>query len=314
MATLEACSNTPERDPRNPSSNHEDGNMATVEELIPVYLRERVALGELAHKTARTARCTLYQFSDYVGRRRIENIGVVHVRGWLISVEHLAESSRRTSLSTVRAFFKWAVTNRHCRRNPAIEVKGPPQPRTIPRALSAAAFTQILAHCPDSRAQLIVVLMVQQGLRCIEVSRLTVGDIDFNADTMRISGKGGHERILPIMPETLGALDRYLTDQPAVAGPLVRSYSRCHRSLCPSVISRLVSGWMRDAGVKRRKHDGVSAHAGRHSCATHMLIGGAHLRDVQAVLGHAHLTTTERYLPYLVNGLGDAMGGRTYGS
>jgi site-specific recombinase XerD len=69
---------------------------------------------------------------------------------------------------------------------------------------------------------------------------------------------------------------------------------------------------MWDAGIKRKARDGISAHAGRHTCATDMLRAGAHLRDVQAALGHRHLHTTEIYLPYLVNTLSEAMGGRTY--
>lgn len=313
MAALEACSNTVEREESFLPSNYEGGTMTTVEDLIPLYLRDRISLGELAHNTARRARCTLYLFADHVGRRQLKNIGATHIEGWLARSEHLAPATRRTGLSTVRAFFRWAIRKGHCKRNPAAEVRGPRQPRRIPRALPEDAIRAVLNQTPDSRGYLIVLLMVQQGLRCVEISRLTLGDIDFNARTMRIRGKADHERILPIMSETVQALETYLGDHPASGGALIRSYTRCHRPLCPPVIGKLVTDWMADAGLKRGRYDGTSAHAGRHSCATHMLLRGAHLRDVQAVLGHVSLTTTERYLPYVVDGLGSAMGGRTYG-
>lgn len=227
-------------------------------------------------------------------------------------MEHLAPSTRRTRLSNVRTMFAWAVKKGYCKRNPAAEVDAPRQPRTIPRALPAEQIRVVLEHCPDARGVLIVTLMVQQGLRCIEVSRLTMGDIDWNNNAMRVIGKGHHERILPIMPETLDALNGYLDEWPAAAGALIRSYMQVHRPLNPGTISRMVSQWMAEAGVKKRARDGISAHAGRHTCATDMLRGGSHLRDVQAVLGHAQLATTEVYLPYVVNGLAEAMEGRSY--
>lgn len=130
---------------------------------------------------------------------------------------------------------------------------------------------------------------------------------------MRIVGKGGHERVLPLLDETALALHSYLMEHPCAAGPLVRSYTR-RQSLSAGSISRLVSGWMLEAGVKLAPRDGVSAHSNRHTMATDMLLSGAHLRDVQAALGHAHLATTESYIPLVVHGLEAAMAGRSYGS
>lgn len=286
----------------------------TVQDIIPAYLRERAMTGDYGHETTRCARSTLYKFSDFVGQRRLGNIGENQVKKWLMSMEHLAPATRRQRLSTVRTLFHWAVRRGYCKRNPVTFVRGPKQPRTIPRALPREHIGQLLEACPDTRARLIIVLMAQQGLRCVEVSRLTLGDVDFNANTMRVLGKGGHERVLPIMSETADALRDYLAEWPSSAGALIRSYQFCQRALTAATISNLVARWMRDAGIKHKARDGVSAHANRHSCATHMLLEGAHLRDVQQALGHAHLTTTERYLPYVVKGLGEAMGGRRYGA
>ena len=113
--------------------------------------------------------------------------------------------------------------------------------------------------------------MVQQGLRCCEVARLQLGDLDRVNGLMLIVGKGGHERVLPIIEETAEAVDAYLTEYPAFAGPLVRSYSDPHRGLASATITKLVRVWVGDAGIKRARHDGVSAHAFRHTAATDML-------------------------------------------
>lgn len=284
----------------------------TVMEVLPGYLQDRKARGIFCREYARSARYMLVSFADHVGKRRLKNIGPTHVEAWLASLDHLANSTKRQRLSAVRAFFRWAIRRGYARRNPADEVDAPEQPRTVPRALTADAVAKVLDACPDSRATLIVTCMVQQGLRCCEVSRLMLGDIDRTHRTMRVRGKGGHERILPIMEETQRALDDYLGDHPASAGPLIRSFRHCQRPIGAAYISQMVADLMRDAGVKLRARDGVGAHAGRHTCASDMLRGGAELRDIQAVLGHARLATTEIYLPHLVKGLEAAMEGRTY--
>lgn len=313
MVALQACSNTAGHAESLALQGGEDMGQ-TVGQLISPFVKDRTARGLYCRETARTARGNLYRFARFMGERRVKNIGSSHIESWLASLEKLAPATRRSYLSTVRTFFSWAVRRGYCKRNPAHEVEAPRQPRSVPRALPQAAIASVLDHCPDARGRLIVTLMVQQGLRCVEIHRLTMGDLDWNYDTMRIVGKGHHERVLPIVDETRGALDEYLREHPASAGPLIRSYVQQHRPLTADVISHLVIGWMYEAGIKRRARDGVSGHAGRHTCATDMLRGGAHVRDVQAALGHRHLTTTEIYLPLLVHGLSEAMSGRSYRS
>lgn len=241
------------------------------------------------------------------------DLGTTHVTDWLESLEHLAPATRRRRYSTVRTFCGWLTATGQVDKDPTFGVRGPKQPRSVPRAMRAADVTRVLESLPDARAELIVTWMVQLGLRCCEVARLQLGDIDTVGGMVRIRGKGGHERILPIVDEASDALDEYLrSDYPGGAGPLIRSRLHPGRGLDPDTISGLVSEWMRLAGVKRQVRDGVSAHALRHTMASDALRGGAHLRDVQHALGHAHLTTTEIYLPLVVHSLEKAMGGRTY--
>jgi integrase/recombinase XerC len=310
MTTLEAVRPV---DTRRVPELSESGSMArTVLEIVSPYLQDRVKRREISHSKARDYRRVLVAFGDHCGKRPIPNISPVDVESWTSGMGHLAPATVRVYLSAVRGLFTWAIRHGYCRRNPALEVQSPKQPRTIPRGLSVESARALLLTAPDERGRLICGLMLQQGLRCIEVARMDLGDIDFGNGTMLVTGKGHHERVLPITDETRVLLDAYLYAHPAAAGPLIRSYQPCGRRLSAKTISMLVADWCWQAGIKRRARDGVSAHAGRHTCAGDMLRLGAHVRDVQAVLGHRHLATTEIYLPLLVRGLSDAMGGRSY--
>lgn len=154
--------------------------------------------------------------------------------------------------------------------------------------------------------------MVQEGLRRIEVTRLEIGDIDLIGRTIRVTGKGDHERLLPLTREAEEAIRDYLRQYPATTGPLIRSFHNPTLGVRPNTVSGMVHTAMLMAGVKQASYDGVTPHALRHSCATDMLRAGAHVRDVQRALGHQTLATTETYMPLLVNELRDAMEGRRY--
>lgn len=285
----------------------------TVDDAAGAYLEERTRRHELTGDTVRNVRSILRRFAIAVGADRdVATVDAGDVGAWLEELVGLAPATRRSMFSAVRTFCRWLVRHGLIGRDPTIDIAAPRQPRSVPRALPSASVEATLVRAPDARGRLVVTLMVQQGLRCCEVSRLEVGDLDRLNGMMRVHGKGGHERILPIMEETEAALDEYLAQFPATAGPLVRSYRQPSRALAADTISGYVSEWMDAARIKRARRDGVSAHALRHTTATDMLRSGAHLRDVQYALGHAHLSTTEVYLPFIVRGLSEAMGGRSY--
>lgn len=285
-----------------------------VEIAAEKYVADRAARGEITPLTARNLRCMFKSLMACVGPDTpLDEITPTAVEGWLATIGHLASATRRGRHSAVKTFFRWAIIHDLIDRHPMVDIPSPKQPRYLPRAIGVEAVAAILRACPDARARLIVLLMVQEGLRCCEVANLQLGDIDRNHGLMAVKGKGGHERVLPICEEVAAALDAYIEEFPARGGPLLRSYKRPAYGLAADTISGLVGQWFADAGVKRKRHDGRSAHALRHTAATDMLRNGAHVRDVQRALGHAHLTTTEIYLPYAVNGLAQAMSGRRYG-
>lgn len=281
---------------------------STLSQLVYVYTRERAAAGELCPVTIPSVRHTLLRFADHadVAAHQLE---AIHVERFLAGCP-AARSTARQRFSTIRVFCQWLVRRGHLDFDPTAELKAPRQPRPVPRAYSTDVVQRLLDVCPDRRGRLICLLEVQEGLRACEVARIEVGDIDFADREIRIQGKGSRERILPLSDETWGALEGYLRDHPAHAGPLVRSYTNPANGLCAAYIVHMMGRWLRDAGIAQG-----GGHGLRHTMATQLLRGGADIRDVQNALGHASLSSTSVYLPFSdAKRLRGVMGGRWYGT
>lgn len=273
--------------------------------LAEDYVAERAARGRFRPRTVVTVRYTLRGFLRAVAPDDVA-LEVRHVEAWLAETRQ-SPATARARLSQIRSFCRWLIRKGRLGSDPTLAVDAPRTPRYVPRGLRGEAVGQALAELPDARARLVVILMVQEGLRCCEVSDLEVGDIEWDERIMLIRGKGGHQRVLPVSEESWAALEDYLAEHPARSGILIRSYRDQYRGLNPGYISTLVARWLRGAGVP------ATAHSLRHTAAGDMLRAGAHLRDVQAALGHVSLSTTQRYLPWVVGDLRTAMGGRRYG-
>ena len=287
-------------------------DVATMKTLTHRYVLERRRRGELGPHTWRVHDSVLRRFAVTVGTKPPRKLSRRDIDRYLETVGHLAPATRRNRVSIVRGFCRWLADNGHVSSDPMHGLRPPRPPRSVPRALSREQVTAALGAAGDQRSRLVIVLMVQQGLRRAEVAGLQVGDLDIAHRQMRVVGKGGHERFVWITDETVRELKLYLDEHPASDGPLIRSYLCPHCPVGATYIGRIVARALYAAGVKHAPRDGISGHALRHTAATDMLRHGAHVRDVQAVLGHAHLVTTERYLPRLVGTLEQAMEGRTY--
>lgn len=276
--------------------------------LVYAYLRERAGAGELCPSTIPNLRRTLLRFAHHAGVP-VGELDQGHIETFLSSCQ-VAASTRRQRFSQIGGFCRWLVEKGHLGQDPTAHMKAPRQPRPVPRAYSPAVVAQLLQVCPDSRAHLICLLEVQEGLRACEVARIEVGDIDFADRLVLVRGKGGKERILPLSDETWEALDAYLAEYPAHAGPLVRSYNNPDAGVCAAYVVHMMGRWLRDAGVAQG-----GGHGLRHTMATQLLRSGADVRDVQTALGHATLTSTQIYLPFSdARRLRTVMGGRRYGS
>lgn len=289
------------------------GPMFTLAGRVEQYVKVRRARGELGVDTARNQLCHLRGLAESFGARPIDQLTRKAIHRWQETVGHLAPASRRQQLSTVRMFCRWLVEIHVIDVDPTAGLPPVRQPRTVPRALPHKSVVALLGEAPDGRARAIVWLMVGLGLRCCEVSRLEVADYDPAGPWLTVRGKGGHERVLPVVAEVRSVLDRYLDETGIVHGPLIRSYREPWAGLQPGTISGLVAGWMSAAGVKSRRRDGVSAHALRHTAASDVLDSCGDVRVVQEMLGHAHLATTAIYLRRSSLGqLRTAMSGRSY--
>ena len=263
--------------------------------LADRWVTGRVRRREITPLTARNHRSALGSFCTVVGRRR--TIRRAEVERWLEHRADLAPSTRRSDLSTVRGWCRWLIREGHLRHDPTVDVAAPREPRRLPRYIDRELIDELLAVCPDTRAQAIVWLMFGGGLRCCEVSRLEVGDWDRRGELLRVRGKGGHEREVPVVDDVRAALDRYLAEHPATVGPIVRSYNRPSSALRPDTLSGMVSELMRGAGIKHAARDGMSAHALRHTAAADTLdASGGNLWLVGELLGHANLNTVKLYL------------------
>lgn len=265
--------------------------------LILDYQTGRLQRGEITGLTNKVTTGHLLSLARSHGRRPLLQLGPAAIDRWLADIGHLAASTRRGRLSTVRGFTRWLVHHGQLEHDPCRDVAPIRPPRTVPRALPRDHVAHLLRVTPDQRARVIVCLMVAAGLRAKEVSGLDVTDYDPRARVLLVrDGKGGHQREVAVSRFLAVELDAWLALRGTVPGPLVNSRRDPHLPLRPSTISQMVGEWMRDAGIKRGPRDGVSGHALRHTGASDVLDACGDLRVVQEYLGHAHLSSTQVYL------------------
>lgn len=202
--------------------------------------------------------------------------------------------------ASIRTFFRQMVERGELDQNPADLVTHARRRAPLPKALRTDELDQLLDRMPagtplESRDRAMLELTYSCGLRCEEVVNVDVGDLDFDAEELRVLGKGSKTRIVPVGEPAQRAIERYLsTGRPALLQQATEPalfLSRRGRRLSPSDVRRRLRTWLRHAGLS----GDASPHALRHSFATHLLEGGADLRAIQELLGHASVSTTQIY-------------------
>ncbi|HET8551232.1 MAG TPA: tyrosine recombinase XerC [Gammaproteobacteria bacterium] len=207
-----------------------------------------------------------------------------------------AARSLHRGLAAVRTFYNWLIRHRHALRNPASDVPLPKLPRHLPTTLDADQMAQLLNATPDDVAALrdlaIMELFYSSGLRLAELVALNADSMDGDA-TLRVTGKGSKERVVPVGSRARTALAGWLAVRRdwAVADEPALFISRRGTRLTPRAVQLCVKRWARRQGAAARIHP----HLFRHSCASHILESSGDLRAVQELLGHANLSTTQIY-------------------
>ncbi len=273
----------------------------------------RVERNASAH-TLRSYSADLEQFRGFLkeknlaqgdgGEVAVAKIDHLAIRAFLSSLyrDH-KKSSLGRKLASLRSFLKYLTQEGYLRQNPAEIVATPRQEKPLPNFMPVdEAFA--LMETPDpsqtwgARDQAILETLYSTGMRVSELTGLSEGDLDPSLGIVRVFGKGGKERIVPIGEKALEALRNYFEKRELAArkagekgrkAPIfinTRGGRLTSRSVARILQKHLVRG-----GIWRK----ISPHALRHSFATHLLDAGADLRAIQELLGHASLSTTQRY-------------------
>jgi integrase/recombinase XerC len=262
---------------------------------LEAFLRyQAVERGASAH-TLRGYRTDLVEFRGFLASRGVERLPDVDarlVRRYLASLAErgLARASIARKLAAVRSWLGFLARRRRLPANPARQVGAPRLGRKLVSFLpiDEARALVTLRDC-RARDRALLELLYATGVRVSELCGLDAADLDRGRGTIRVRGKGGRERVVPVGEAALDALDAALAARPGAAGPLF--VNRRGGRLTPRSVHRIVRAAARAAGLARR----VSPHTLRHTFATHMLDAGADLRLIQDLLGHSRLSTTQRY-------------------
>lgn len=235
---------------------------------------------------------------DQLDLKRVDHLAV---RSYLahLARRKLARATVARHLSALRTFFKFLVREEIVEANPARTVATPKREKYLPAVLQASDVA-LLIEQPDRSTTLglrdaaWLELLYASGLRISELVGIDLDDLELRSRLVKVRGKGAKERIVPFGSKAEAAVRAYL----AVRGELIRNIEeeaafvnyRGERITTRS-IRRLFDGYVRDAALRA----GVSPHTLRHSFATHLLNAGADLRGIQELLGHASLSTTQKY-------------------
>ncbi len=252
--------------------------------------------------TLKAYRTDLELFRDFVRREQggepdLEAVTHLLVRRYLASLHReCAKSTVGRKLAAIRSLFKYLMREGRARKNPAELVSTPKKEQKVPFHLDIDEVTALVT-APGGvellvlRDRAILETLYSCGFRVSELTGLDVGGVDLEEGLARVLGKGGKERVVPVGSHARRALADYLSarNHPPADAPLF--INNRGRRLTSRSVGRIVDKYILKIAAMKK----ISPHTLRHTFATHLLEGGADLRSIQELLGHASLSTTQKY-------------------
>lgn len=255
---------------------------------------------KLAENTVLAYGADLRPYLSYLENRKVSlaDVGPGDLSDflWKRRAAPLKSSSLYRLAESLRQFHRFLKVEGHSPSDPTRQLSTPKTSERLPKVLSVEEMSRLLAHSPKPtehtlRFKAMLELLYAAGLRVSELVGLPAKDIELELAYVRVFGKGGKERVVPINRRAIHAVRVYreALKTPVQEGPLF--VGRAGRPLTRTAFWYELKKWARDAGIRKP----LSPHVLRHSFATHLLKGGADLRAVQEMLGHADISTTQIY-------------------
>jgi integrase/recombinase XerC len=270
---------------------------------IAAFLRHLERERNASPNTIRAYGEDLEQLSDHLRRElgrepRPEDADALGIRGFLAELHRrgLAKSSSARKLAAVRTFFRYLCREGRLETNPARILATPRKDKRIPAVLDEAQVQALLDLPGDGleavRGRAILELLYASGVRCAELVALDIGEVDLDARMVRVLGKGRKERVVLFGHRAQEALRAWLPERKLLRPRTDALFLNARGGrLTDRSVRVLVARRVKQVALARR----CTPHTLRHSFATHLLTRGADLRAIQELLGHASLSTTQRY-------------------
>jgi integrase/recombinase XerC len=248
--------------------------------------------------TLRAYRKDLREFSESV-KCEPNNLDIIDLRGFIAGQiqKGLNKTTVSRRLSSIRSFFKFLYREGYMKTNPAKLVSNPKVPKLLPRFLSVDDVFSLVEK-PEgigflpARNRAVLELLYSSGLRVSELSGINTDEIHIKESLIKIKGKGKKERIVPIGSKAIDAMKSYIVERMLLKSKERALFlNRMGKRLTERGVRRIVVKYARAIGI----HGRIGPHTLRHSFASHLLQGGADLRVIQELLGHASLSTTQKY-------------------
>jgi integrase/recombinase XerC len=283
-----------------------------MEKLIEQYRSHLDNERNVSPHTIRNYLSDLTQFQQFVAKRKwaldktgrvdVRKIEIHVVRAFLASLSPgRKKSSVGRKFAALKSFFRYLVTTGQTDHDPMVSLHSPKQEKPLPAFLSVDDVFQLLGaiHVKsrlDVRDRAVLEVFYSTGIRVSELVGLNWADVDVQLEIIRVTGKGSKQRIVPIGEIALQALRDYAQEQHKQWNLTCRGETPVFLNnrgarITTRGIARIVEKHLKQAGINAK----MGPHGLRHSFATHLLNSGADLRSIQELLGHASLSTTQRY-------------------